>query len=72
MEPTPHQPVSPLAAIWKAAVRAVLTVLFIVIAVPVGLTLRVLGKDPLQLKRPRDATTYWRRAKDTSPLKRLY
>ena len=52
--------------------RCVLAIFFIFIVTPLGLGLRLAGKDPLQLKRPRDATTYWRPAKDCSPLDRLF
>ena len=52
--------------------RCVLAVLFILIVTPLGWVLRLAGKDPLQLKRPRDATTYWHQAKDGSPLDRLF
>jgi hypothetical protein len=49
-----------------------LTALFIVIVTPVGFVLRMLGRDPLRLKRRGTAETYWHKAKDPSPLKRLY
>jgi hypothetical protein len=52
--------------------RCVLAVFFIFIVTPLGLVLRLAGKDPLQLKRPLDATTYWHQAKDRSPLDRLF
>ena len=52
--------------------RCVLALFFIFILTPLGLVLRLAGKDPLQLKRPRDATTYWHPAKDCSPLDRLF
>jgi hypothetical protein len=49
-----------------------LSLFFIFILTPLGLGLRLLGKDPLQLKRPRGATTYWQPAKECSPLDRLF
>jgi hypothetical protein len=52
--------------------RGVLAVFFIFIVTPLGLVLRLAGKDPLQLKRPRDATTYWHQTKDCGPLDRLF
>ena len=52
--------------------RCVLLLFFIFIITPLGLVLRLAGKDPLQLKRPRDAKTYWHQAKDCSPLDRLF
>lgn len=52
--------------------RGVLLIFFIFIITPFGWILRLMGKDPLQLKRPPGATTYWHPAKDSSPLDRLF
>ena len=52
--------------------RFVLLVFFILIITPLGLVLRLAGKDSLQIKRPRDAKTYWHPSKDCSPLDRLF
>jgi hypothetical protein len=49
-----------------------LILFFIVILTPIGLVLRLLGKDVLQLKPPLKATTYWQTGKDCSPLDRLF
>jgi len=52
--------------------RVGLTLFFIFILTPVGWLLRLAGKDPLQLKRPAKADSFWQTAKDTSPLDRLF
>lgn len=52
--------------------HAVLAVLFILIVTPLGFVLRLAGKDPLQIKRPRDATTYWSEGKEFSPPDQLF
>lgn len=52
--------------------RVALVLFFIFILTPVGLILRLAGKDPLQLKRPANANTFWRPARDASPLDRLF
>jgi len=52
--------------------RGVLTLFFIFILTPLGFILRLAGKDPLQLKRPRDAKTHWHKARSSSPLDRLF
>ena len=52
--------------------RVALTVLFFIVLAPLGFLFRLLGKDALRLKPPRDATTYWIKAKDNSPLDRLF
>jgi len=50
----------------------VLAALFIFIVTPVGFVLRLAGKDPLQLKHPRGAKTYWHQARECNPLDRLF
>ena len=52
--------------------RCVLLVFFIFILTPLGWILRLTGKDPLQLKRPLNVTTYWHTAKECNPLDRLF
>jgi hypothetical protein len=52
--------------------RCVLAVFFIFILTPLGWVLRLMGKDPLQLKRPHNAATYWHQARDCNPLDRLF
>ena len=51
--------------------RATLAVVFLLILTPFGLVLRLMGKDPLRLKRPA-AETYWNEARESSPLDRLF
>jgi hypothetical protein len=52
--------------------RVLLVLFFLFILTPVGWMLRLAGKDPLQLKCPANATTFWQPAKDASPLNRLF
>ena len=52
--------------------RCVLMIFFIFILTPLGFVLRLMGKDPLQLERPREAATYWHQAKEGSSLDRLF
>jgi hypothetical protein len=52
--------------------RILLTLFFLFILTPVGWTLRLMGKDLLQLKRPANAKSYWQPAKEESPLDRLF
>ena len=52
--------------------RVLLILFFIFIITPAGWILRLTGKDPLQLKLPEEAATYWRPAKECSPLDRLF
>ncbi len=51
---------------------AVLALFFIIIIIPLGLVLRILGKDPLRLKRPTRSVTYWIESKENSPLDRMF
>jgi hypothetical protein len=52
--------------------RLLLVLFFFFILMPVGLILRLTGKDALQLKPGREAKTCWQTAKDYSPLDRLF
>jgi hypothetical protein len=52
--------------------RCVLLLFFIFVITPLGWVLRLAGKDSLQFKRPRSATTCWHPSKDSSPLDRLF
>jgi hypothetical protein len=52
--------------------RIVLAALFVVVVTPLGWLVRLLGKDPLQIKPPRDARTFWQPAKPSTPLERLF
>ena len=46
--------------------RVILTLFFLFIVTPLGLFLRLLGKDLLKLKRNPAATTYWQPAKTSN------
>ena len=52
--------------------RCVLAIFFVFILTPLGWVLRLMDKDPLQIKRPPNAATYWHQAKDCNPLDRLF
>lgn len=52
--------------------HVVLGILFLLIVTPLGLGLRLAGKDPLRLKRPRNAMTYWENSKEGGPLDRMF
>jgi len=52
--------------------RCVLLVVFLFFLLPLGLTLRLSGKDLLKLKRPRNATSYWLPAREYNSLDRLF
>ena len=49
-----------------------LTILFLLLVTPLGLLLRLMGKDLLELKRLPEATSYWRVAKKPGPLDRQF
>jgi len=50
----------------------VLALFFLFIIIPLGLVLRLMGKDPLRLRRPRQTATYWNQARESNPLDRLF
>jgi uncharacterized membrane protein len=56
----------------RAAGYAVLAVFFFVVITPVGLIMRMFGKDPLRLRRPVHAETYWSEVRPKSSLDRLF
>jgi|SRR5450756_757655 len=46
--------------------------LFVFIITPLGWALRLNGHDSLQLKRPREAKTFWHKSKDVGPMNRPF
>jgi hypothetical protein len=50
----------------------VLALLFFIIITPLGLVMRMLGKDSLRLRRPPNAATYWSEVRSKSNLDRLF
>lgn len=52
--------------------QVLLAIFFLFVLTPVGLVLRMCGKDLLRLKRPPESATYWNKAKETSPLDRMF
>ena len=52
----------------QAVGRVLLVLIFVVVVTPLGLILRLLGKDLLRLKRNRTAPTYWQPAKSNQRL----
>ncbi|MEO8428875.1 MAG: SxtJ family membrane protein [Verrucomicrobiota bacterium] len=43
--------------------KVMLTVIYLLLLTPLGLLLRVLGKDLLSLRPPRNALSYWQKSK---------
>jgi hypothetical protein len=56
----------------QVAGRAVLALFFFTILTPLGLALRLLGKDPLRLRRPAGVESYWTEVRRESSLDRLF
>jgi hypothetical protein len=56
----------------QMAGRAILALLFFIVVTPLGLVLRMLGKDPLRLRRPAGAESYWSEVRRKSSLERLF
>ena len=52
--------------------RIILIVMFVVIFVPLGWALRLAGYDPLALRKPRGANSYWRPARKVGRLDQMY
>ena len=54
-------------ALGFVSTRVILTVAFYLIIVPVGLVIRLLGRDLLSLKINRDVDTYWSKTEVDGP-----
>lgn len=52
--------------------RVLLFVFFFLVLTPLGLLLRLMGKDLLQLRRDRNRQSYWEPARPDTPLDRLF
>ena len=52
--------------------KVVLALVFFLFLTPFGLIMRLMGKDSLQLKPPRDQQTFWRPAKQDGSLDNMY
>lgn len=50
----------------------VLNAVFLVIFVPAGLIMRLFGKDPLLLRRPKNESSLWRNAPAPTSLDKMY
>lgn len=52
--------------------KVLLTVFFFAIVTPMGLLLRLLGKDLLRLKKKPEQATYWQKAKSSREFDRMF
>lgn len=52
--------------------RVLLVLFFFVVLTPLGLALRLAGKDPLRLKRDRTAGSYWQPARSDGQLDKMF
>ncbi|HEY3861506.1 MAG TPA: SxtJ family membrane protein [Verrucomicrobiae bacterium] len=59
-------------AITRIAGCVILAFFFFIIVTPLGLILRMFGQDPLRLRRPPNASTYWSEARPKTPFDRLF
>jgi hypothetical protein len=58
--------------IGEAVGKVLLTILFLVLVTPIGLLLRLLGKDLLEIKRKPGEVTRWRTARNGKNFDRMY
>lgn len=58
--------------IGQAVGYVVFALAFVVIITPAGLILRLGNRDPLRLKRDKDAASYWSKAREVTPLDRMF
>jgi hypothetical protein len=52
--------------------QIILVMLFAFVVTPLGLLLRVCGKDLLRLKKGREAVSYWTPSRESGPLDRMF
>ena len=52
--------------------KVLLVLLFLLFVTPLGLVLRLCGKDPLELKPPTDRDSYWHTSKNDREFDRMY
>ncbi len=52
--------------------KVLLTLFFFIVVTPMGLLLRLLGKDLLELKGTPDKKTYWHKAKNNRDFDRMF
>jgi hypothetical protein len=52
--------------------KVLLTLFFLALVTPMGIVLRLLGKDLLRLKKDPNGTTYWRKAKGGREFDRMF
>lgn len=58
--------------IGQAVGHVVFALVFVLVITPAGLLLRIAHRDPLQLKKAPGASTYWSKAKEMTPLDRMF
>jgi hypothetical protein len=58
--------------IGQAVGKVLLVLFFLALVIPLGLVLRLMGKDLLALKRPRNASTYWTKPRQISDFDRQF
>ena len=71
---------SPLNRIWckfgvllqKVTNPILMGIMLYLIFTPIGLILRILGKDVLSIKLDKNATSYWKEAKKAESMKRMF
>jgi hypothetical protein len=56
----------------QAVGRVILALLFLIVVTPLGLVLRLLGKDPLRLRRSSGVESCWSEVHQKSSLERLF
>ena len=56
----------------QLAGRVILALVFFIVVTPLGLVMRMSGKDPLRLRRQAGAKSYWSEVRRKSSLDRLF
>lgn len=56
----------------RVVAPVILTLIFVLVLTPLGLLLRLLGKDLLRLRRDPGATSYWQRPSGSDDVTRMF
>jgi hypothetical protein len=59
-------------ALSQLAGHIILALVFFIVVTPLGLVLRMMGKDPLRLRRPPGVQSYWSEVRGKSSLDSLF
>lgn len=52
--------------------KVMLGAIYVLVVTPIGLALRIAGKDPLEIRRGKEKASYWKEARPTGELEKQF